>query len=304
MRRSVLLAALLALPAAAGAQALLPGQAIFENGRDFPMYVNASECGSHATGLVRWNVVLLNGLTTLPVGTTYQLYASDVDPATNPAGASTCFKTTSTVPPVNAGQLIDVMGDNPILTQNATIDLTDFITKANLSCANHGTTVFICVEATTGGTKFGFAEASVLISTTIPPPPVIADIATGDGALNVTWDAGTVTSTLDGDSYSFQLTAEMIGTTTATDPNAPHVSSMFTGSSARFGGLVNTVTYAVTAQAFSKAGNESAPSAPVNGTPRAVPPPDSSGGGCTSGLAGPLALALLAGAFALARRSR
>jgi hypothetical protein len=314
MRRVLLLASLLVMPAVVPAQTLAPGQITFVNGRTFPMYVNASECASHKTIPIRWNVTLLNGVTSAPVGTTYQLYSSDVDPATNSAGANTCFKTSSATPTINAGQLSDTLGNNPIITQTANIDLTDFITKANLSCASNGTTLFICVEATSGGTKIGFAEASVLISTTIPPPPVITNITSGNEALNVTWDTGTITSTYQGDSYSFQLTAEMIGTTTgATDPNSPHVSSMFTANSARFGGLVNTVVYDVTATTYSKAGNASIPSDPMPGMPLFVNDfwdtyknefGGRDSGGCAGGPAGPLALLLLAGALALSRRAK
>jgi uncharacterized protein (TIGR03382 family) len=128
----------------------------------------------------------------------------------------------------------------------------------------------------------------------------------------VSWEAGTATSTFTGDSYSFQLTAEMVATTTGiTDPTTHH-SSMFTASSARFDGLVNTVTYAVTARTFSKAGNPSDPSDAVDGTPQHVndfwdtykADGGRDDGGCAGGPAGPLALVLVAGALALTRRRK
>ena len=300
MRLAAALSALLVLPAVAHAQ----GRVVFVNGRDFPMTVNASECGSHATVLVTWSVALMGGLTTAPSGATYQLYASDQDPATNPAGANTCFKVNSTSPVVYAGQLVDAQGDNPILFENAVIDLTDFLAKAGLSCANSGTTVWICVEGSASGVKFGYAAAAVTVSTAIPPPPVITAIAAGDGALRVTWEPGASTTAYQGDSYEGQLTAELVGTTsTATDPYT-HVSPMFVGTTARIGGLVNGVIYGVTARAFSTAGNASDPSMVVTAIPHAsAGAGGSGGGGCATGLAGPLALALLAVGLALARRA-
>jgi hypothetical protein len=322
VNRALLVVSLLVAPALAGAQLINPGQVLFTNHRDFPMYVNATECTNNASVTVQWSPQFLNGLTTLPVGGVYQLYASSLDPRNNLAGGSTtggsttCFTSSNTTgnQPVTAGQVSDVQGNNPIITQTAVINLTDFVTKAGQAgCPSDNVMVWICVQGLSGGTPVAFASASVTISTTIPPPPVITEVTPGDSALNVTWGAGTATTTATGDTYSYQLTADMVGTTTAvTDPNAPHLSSMYTSTSARFGGLVNTVVYAVTARAFSKAGNGSAPSAAVNGTPlpvndfwdsyKAAGGRDS--GGCTSGLAGPLALALVAGALALSRRRR
>jgi uncharacterized protein (TIGR03382 family) len=105
----------------------------------------------------------------------------------------------------------------------------------------------------------------------------------------------------------------MVGTTTgASDPNT-HTSSRFTATSARFDGLVNSVTYAVTAKAFSKADNPSLDSAPETGTPQVVLDfwevyKDEFGGrdngGCAGGPAGPLALVLVAGGLALLRRRK
>jgi hypothetical protein len=310
MSRTLTLVTLLAVPALASAQQAVPqGQVTFLNGRDFPMYVNASECGSGATVTIQWNVTLLGGVTSIPTGTTYQLYSSDVDPSTN-TGGNTCFKTPATgTMTVNAGQITDQQGNNPIITQTAVINLTDFITKAAKSCADNGTTVWICVEATAGGTKVGFAEMAVTISTTQPPPPTITSITAGDQALNVSWDAGSVTSTFSGDTYAYRLTATAIQ---GTDTGSPRTSSRYTATSARFAGLVNDVVYSVTAEALSKADNASDPSNAVTGMPQHVLDfwdvyKNAGGrddGGCAGGPAGPLALALVAVMLALGRRFR
>jgi hypothetical protein len=315
MRRALILASLLSVPALAAAQAPVAGAVLFQNGRDFPMYVNGLECADHAQISIIWTPILLNGATGIPGGATYNMYASSVDPATNAAGANTCFKTTSTgTIPVTAGTVTNIGGVNPPQTTTAVIDTTAFIEAAGFSCANDGSMLWICIEGFAGGVKFGYSASSVTISTAVPPPPTISGVTPGDSALNVTWDAGFQTSTFAGDNYSYQLEAVMVGTTVlgVTDPN-PHVSSMFTQTSARLTGLVNTVTYNVTAQSFSKAGTPGGVSAPVEGTPQAVldffdtyknAPYHGRDVGCGSGPSGPLALALVAGALALARRKR
>jgi hypothetical protein len=315
MSRALLLASLLAAPALAVAQAPIAGQIIFQNGRDFPMFVNSLECGSHAQVSIIWTPILLGGTTTIPGAAQYNMYASNVDPATNGAGANTCFKTTNSgTNPVTANQITNIGGVNPPITTTAVIDLTDFINAAGFSCASNGSMLWICIEGIAGGVKFGYAASSVTISTAIPPPPTISGITPGDGALNVSWDAGFQTSTFPGDNYAYRLEAVMAGTTVVgvTDPN-PHVSSQFTATNARFDGLVNSVTYNVTVTTFSKGGSPSDPSAPVQGTPQAVldffdtyknAPYNGRDVGCASGLSGPLALALVAGALALARRRR
>jgi hypothetical protein len=315
MSRAALLLSLLAAPALATAQVVPTGTVIFQNGRDFPMFVNGLECGNHAQVPVLFTPTLLGGATSIPAGAQYTIYASSVDPATNSAGANTCFKTTNTgTNPVNAGPVTDAQGNNPILTTRAVIDLTAFISAAQFSCASNGSTIWICIEGNAGGVKFGYAASAVTISTAVPPPPTISGITPGDGALNLTWDAGFQTSTFAGDSYAYQLEAVMAGTTLPgiTDPN-PHTSSMFTQTSARFDGLVNSVTYNVTVTTFSKGGTPSNPSSPETGTPQAVldffdtyknAPYHGRDVGCASGLSGPLALALVAGALALARRKK
>ncbi len=314
MSRALLLATLLAAPTLAFAQTINAGDVTFPNHGDFPMYVNAAECGSHVTVTVKWNPLLLTGFTQIPSNPVYVIWASNVDPRTQTGtAANTCFTTSDTNTGRTVGQVSDATGTDPIITTNAVIDLTDFINKAGKSCSDSGTTVFICVQAQTGGTNFGFAAEAVKISTTIPPPPTITAITPGNGALHVSWDAGSITTTLTGDSYSFQLTADMIATTTAiTDPNPHHVSSMFTANDARFDGLVNSVTYAVTATAFSKARNPSPASDAMDGTPQYVndfwdsynAAGGRDNGGCAGGPAGPLALGLVAAALGLARRRK
>jgi len=300
MRRALVLAGLLAAPVLAAAQAA--GSVLFVNGRDFPMYVNATECQGGVPGQV---LTLLNGYVAPPANRSYRIYASNQDPGTN-AMADTCFTASDAGTGLVAGQVTE-QGVDPITMQNAVIDLGAFIGAARKSCADDGATVFICVQGIDVGTgkAFGYAVAHVTISTTIPPAPVITSLTTGDAAVRVTWDPGETTSATTGDSHAYQLSAEMIATTTAVSDPTTHFSPMVATTTARLGALENTVTYAVTVKAYSKAGNASEPSTPAVATPRASPRTGGdSGGGCGSGLAGPLSLAILAGVLALTRRPR
>jgi hypothetical protein len=301
MRRALVLAALLAAPVLAAAQAA--GSVLFVNGRDFPMYVNATECQGGTNRLVAWRSAFVNGYSVRPANGVYAIYASNIDPAM--AGPSTCFTSSNAATGLVAGSVPDAQGIDPITMQNAVIDLGAFLGAAGMSCADDGATVFICVQGTVAGTRFAYAAAAVTISTTIPPAPVITGLTPDDAAVRVTWDPGEVTSAHAGDSHAYQLSAEMIATTAAATDATTHLSPMLATTTARLGALENTVTYAVTVTAYSKAGNASEASPPATATPRASPRTgDGSGGGCGSGPAGPLSLAILAGVLALARRPR
>ena len=317
MRRALLLVIVLAAPPLlARAQSQPLGSVTFQNGRTFPMYINATECAG-GTVTAAWNAAPSGSYTAPPTTGYYVVYGSNQQPR-NVNGVVTCWTpndVTAQNPGLAAGQVLTTQNSGAPLATSATIGTQTFIAAAGKSCSDNGVLIYICVQGfdSTNGAIFGYASAGVTIDTNIPPPPTITGITPGNEALNVSWDAGAVTSTYPGDSYSYQLTAEMVGTTTAaTDPNT-HVSSMFTATSARFGGLVNTVTYAVTAKTYSKAGNPSIASDPMNGTPQFVNDfwdtykNDFGGrdsGGCAGGAAGPLALAVLAGALALSRRAR
>jgi hypothetical protein len=309
MRRALVLATLLATPALALAQVPEVAMVTLQNGRDFPMYVNGTECAS-GTVTAAWNPLLVNGYSAPPATGYYVMYGAN-QATRNVNGIPTCWTENDVgpqYPSLAAGQVTSTQGAVAPLATSAAIDTQALIAAAGWSCASEGASVWICMQGfdpDNGNTTFGIAWARVQISTLTPPPPVIASVTPGDGALNVSWDPGMIASPDWGDSYAYQLTAEMVASTaTSTDPS-PHVSPPVTGTSARIQGLVNGVTYAVTAKAISRAGNESDPSAAAQGTPRAAfSPASGSGGGCAAGLAGPLSLALLAGVFAIVRRRR
>jgi hypothetical protein len=315
--RALLVASLLVAPALAAAQTVPVGTVVFQNGRDFPMFINGTECASGSV-TTAWTPQLIGNYAggTVPNGGYYVIYGSNQAPRAV-SGVQTCWTpndVTAQNPGLAAGQVFTTQNTGNALGTSVVINTQALVAAAGKGCTD-GAVLTICVQgidAANGNALFSIASASVTISTTIPPPPTITGITPGDSALNVSWDAGTVTSTFAGDSYSYQLEAVMVGTTTAiTDPNT-HTSSTFTSTSARFDGLVNSVVYAVTVRAFSKAGNASNPSAAVNGTPGAVndfwdaykAAGGRDNGGCASGLAGPLAMALVAGALALSRRRR
>jgi hypothetical protein len=132
----------------------------------------------------------------------------------------------------------------------------------------------------------------------------------------VSWDVGAAVGTAAEITWSIELEATAVGTTPAAlDPVGVHTSGRATYSPTRIGGLVNGVEYELRATAFSKADNPSDPSGAVTGMPAALPDPadlgpgspwqprSGSSGGCASGVAGLVGLALLASALALRPRS-
>jgi hypothetical protein len=122
----------------------------------------------------------------------------------------------------------------------------------------------------------------------------------GDSALYVSWGAGTsTTSSVATDHYEVTMTVTAKGT--PPDPVTTHAAQSFTGTSGRYTGLVNGVTYAATVVAVSAGGNASDPSA-VTAAATGKPQPvldfweqyQAAGGldpgGCAGGPAGVLSL--------------
>jgi hypothetical protein len=245
----------------------------------------------------------------------YIIYASN----TAPASTGTQCQTTNNTPVGGTQILAGTIQDTNSSALNATISTSALLAVSGFSCANDGSTLFICVQGVQGGsnnaaTNFAIAQAMVSISTTFPKAPTITGVTAGDGALNVTWvpdAAGTGTAV----TQQVELEVTPVATTTgAFDNGGTRSAGKFGASPARVEGLVNGVVYDLRARAFSDAGNVSdfSPAGVSTGMPEAQswtapigpPPPAGSGGGCSSGLAGPFGLAILAGALALARAGR
>ncbi len=306
MRRAWLLA-LVAAPAVAAAQIT------FDNGRTFPNYINAAECAGGSTIKLSWTVAFVNGFTAFPVGGTYQVYA-----ANQPHVSPTCFTAPNSTTGLVAGPVgTQITGTGQSMAAQV-LDTGQFVTASGRSCSTAGDqTIYVCVQGTPsgGGSNFGFATGNLTLSVSPPPAPINVNVSPGDSALNVSWDPGVATTAAPADSQEYVVEATVVGTTPgASDPTPVHTSGRVTAEDLRFSGLVNNVIYAVRVFAFSKAGNESAASDPVEGMPEPVADfwdayKNAGGreqGGCASGAgaAGALGLLLAAASLVVLRRRK
>ena len=291
MRRALLLATLLAAPSLAAAQAA--GQVLFANSRVNPNSINAFECdpANNAQVLVQWTPQFISGTST-PVGGTYIIYGSNIR-------ANIVLNT-------NSG------------ATSATIGTSALVSVSGLSCSD-GQTLYICVQGVQGGafnalTNFAISVATVTISTSLPNVPAINGIPPGDRALNVSWEPGTV-GTGTGTTVRVEMQVTPLSSPTgASDPGGLRTVGRFGASPARLEGLVNNVIYDVQARALTDADNASAfsPAGVTTGMPQFVndfwevykAAGGRDTGGCSSGLAGPLALGLLIATLALSRRRK
>jgi hypothetical protein len=315
MVRVLVVVVTLAMPVLSAAQAA--GQVLFSSDRLNPNTVNAIECDPANNGqvLIRWNPAFINGVTSVPVGGTYIIYASNTPPASNGTQCQTLNATLVGGIQILAGTIQDTNSS----ALNATISTSALLAVSGLSCANDGQVLYLCVQGVQGGsnnvqTNFAIAQATVAISTSLPKVPAITGVTAGDGALIVAWEpeaAGTGTAITQ--RVEIEVTP-IASTTGAVDNGGTRSVGKFGASPARVERLVNTVIYDVRARAFSDAGNVSdfSPAGVTTGMPQAQAwtgppwPPHlaGSGGGCSAGPAGPLGLAILAGALALARAGR
>lgn len=330
MRRALLLATVLAVPTLGAAQAA--GTMSFTNTDADPKAstINIAECRSGtATVQISWAPTNAAGTGTV----TYQLFASN-KPMTrdNFAGLDETKQCPAEGANTTNGTLVVKVGNE--LTNPTTLVNQPFPTARMAAalvsstvpdpCANGGTTtIYLCMAGKVGGVEFGTARATITLALTTPDnvPSLGTPIAPGNGALtptwsdsstNATWHQVKAISTLD----PAALTTLDFDPATAhsIDPRdtVPHTSGFVSGDSVRLTGLQNGVTYAVMVTGFTEDYNPGPPSNIGSGTPEITRSfwdtyKDAGGpetGGCSSGLAGPLALALLAGTLALARRRK
>lgn len=303
--RALLLAAALAAPALAGAQ-VADGVLQPISGDEF---VNAGQCAgsdTSPTALV-WNTHVT---ALFSQGGTYRLFASNKQPGTTGTDANFCPETDDVANGVRAGQ---VGADFDAISQSVTAS-KDFSPLEMVRAAGYDAcdatsekTIYLCVHwYDANGARNGWAKGSVKLSLTVPAAPTGVSLTPGDSALNVRWSAGTG-GAVDATDYSVVAT-----TTDASDPAGTHAFGKTNDTTYRASGLVNGVTYSVVVYAYSKAGNQSAASAAVTGTP--LPVSDfwdvyrqrggTEEGGCASGPAGALALLGTAALLALARRKK
>lgn len=329
MRRALLLATLLAVPALGAAQTPAAGAITFTNTDADPAAdsINAVECSSGAARVkISWAP---SASIPAATGISYQLYASNVVSTTGITNTTTDCLVNSN-PSTNI-RVVKV-GD-PIENPSTLIDLEFSTTTiagalSDAPCALGGKTpIYLCVQGQVGGTNFATSRGTMTLALTKPDtrPVLSTPIAPGNnaltprwsgvnGATNTVWYRVQAVSVLDPANLPSAAVFEPNGAYSAFDPRdtARHFSSYVTGTEARLAGLQNGVTYAVAVTGFTAEYNPGDPSNVGSGAPQVVTDfwqtyRDSGGretGGCSSGLAGPIGLALLAGALALVRRRK
>jgi uncharacterized protein (TIGR03382 family) len=310
----LLIAVLAALPAAAGAEiAPIVGTAIDTSNfsaTNGVSYINASQCAGVAPTQLGWMLMVAPGGVFTAGGTT-RVFASDAAPAVpNGDVLAYCPETSSMTPLLTLAGIVATAAATS-LTQNLDVSGNRLVQVTGLSCdlASEGKVIFVCVHwYDQVGNRNGVALGRFIVQLGAPAAPTITSVELGDGALTVSWSAGSGGVPVD----HYDVTAI---TDDARDPVSTHTYASTTGTSLRLVGLVNGVSYDVLVDAYSIGGNATssdpatgAPehvASPVNGPRRAVPRSGRAGdGGCSSGPVGVLSLLGAASVLALRRRRR
>ncbi len=299
-----LVAIVLAVPVLAVGQIPPVGTVLFTEGTSdliHGRWINLAECQSGtATVFLSWNTAVDAGQV-FPAGVTYGVYASNAQ-----STGVLCF-TQGNGTDVTAGPVGATLVGQPQLVTPQPFPVDAFVTAAGLTCnVTADVPIHVCVQAyAPDGAPVGCARGTLTLSVASPAAPTNVAVAPMDGALGISWTAPSEAPP----AYDYRIVA-------SADPAAdPYVHSVTTG---RVGavvgvsltGLVNGATYDVEIYSRSQAGNESAPSAVVRGTPVAssgtvprLPRPRGDGsGGCATGAAAPVALLGVAALLARVRR--
>jgi hypothetical protein len=338
MRRALLLATLLAAPTLGFAQSA--GAMTFTNTDADPKAnsINVVECRSTtATVEISWQPTA--SPTATPV--TYQLFASNKDTANTTVFTGLTATTVPTTCPTEAdtnatnGTTVKAVGNlltNPGSLASVpfpTAQIAQALTTTSLTDPCSGTattTIYLCMQGKQNGAVFGTARATITLALTKPDasPQLLLPVAPGNNALTPKWaDSASnssyyqvqVISLLDPSTLPTAGAFDPAGTFAAFDPRDPsprHASGFVTGKETRVSGLVNGVTYGVMVTSFTSDYNPGDPSNIATGSPEVTYDfwqtyKNAGGretGGCSSGLAGPVALLAVAGALALFRRRK
>ncbi len=322
MRRALLLATALAVPAVAAAQST--GEVQFvepgtTNDIVHGAWINAAKCAAQTSTdvILQWKSTVAPG-----ANGKYQIFAANQDMAAN---SIECPKQPNDSTSLKAGQVgVDITDQ---LNQNITgvhETVAAFLTPVGQTSCDITTTVviFVCVQAVdSSGKSVGFAKGQLKFEVTKPGAPTsVSASPLESGKLRVTWAAPTGSPA----AYDYIVTAHSVLTPTppappdptTEDPRDPndHVAGPTEprATSATLGGLTDGVMYAVYVIARSEAANQSdPPGGPAYGTPRPVrdfwdvysaTPGAVEQGGCSTAGAGPLALAGLVTLLAALRR--
>jgi uncharacterized protein (TIGR03382 family) len=305
MRRALAVAALV-LPAALAVAQVPPaavGQVLEQSNFDVTTgdsFINAAHCAGTDTLDLEWNTLLTSGSFT--EDGTYRIFASDSDPSAR-AGedANFCHEDDdpNATPPVFAGPVATFPDEG--IVQDAEVVGSTVAAEAGFTCgpAGEGQVVYICAHwFETATARRGRASGRFIVQVKAPDSPVIRDVLSGNGRLEVSWDPGPG-GEVDAESYVALASTVAGGRAVA--------SATTDAESVTIGGLANFTTYSVTVRAASIGGNLSDPSFAVSGTPA-----PSGGfldvyggvetGGCSTGTAGAVALLGTASLLLIRRR--
>lgn len=303
MRRAILAAALLAAPLLATAQSNPSAGQVTANDVPDDQWINAAQCtGADPRPLeLLWQIQVKSG--TFSTGGRYHVYASTAAAYTTGTNQGYCAESDDTTNGIRAAELRSIVADDASVLSPEAFDPRAVVSAVGLeACTVQARTIYVCVHwYDSSGSRRGFAQGQVTLSTAKPATPINVGVTPGENALNVRWDDGP-----DGDerTYEYQVQATPAGTTDT------RYSARQTGTSLRLDGLTNGVAYDVQVLAYTEAGNPSDPSAAVSGTPQLVSDfweqyqgrGGTDAGGCGTGGTGALAMLGAAALAALRRR--
>lgn len=304
MRRAILAATLLAAPLLAMGQTNPTAGTVKPSSLPEDNWINAAQCTGADTRPLEliWQIQVKSG--TFTTGGRYHVFASSAGAyTTTGTNQGYCAESDDTTNGIKSAEIRSLIADDAsVLTPEAFDPVAIVTAVGQQACTVEAKTIYICVHwYDSSGTRRGFAQGQVTLSTATPATPVNVRATPGENALNVSWNDGP-----DGAerTYEYQVLATPTGTTSTV------YSKRLTGTSLRFDGLTNGVTYDVQVVAYTEAGNPSAPSEAVSATP--VPVSDfweqykarggTDSGGCGAGGTGALAMIGAAALAALRRR--
>ena len=335
---ATLLAALLAAPGAAWAQAAPnPGQVTFDNA-----FIGADGCSSTATPQTTVRVAWLDQLDTSAGNSStagvFRIFATNTAPVASASGAQYCqtVNSPSATPPVFAAQ---VGGDiaNSGLQLSGVADAVSETAIAQAAgygdCTQDGKPIYVCVHffPYVGGTiqpqptPTAWAVGTMTLSLSRPGGISLDQLLPGDGALNVHWSDNNSTPAAKYQIRALSLLDPTLlptsgdfgpsSTYSMFDPRdpTPHATGFITGTGPyRMAGLVNYVSYAVAVVPYSAADTAGDPSNVLSSEPQLVSDfwqtyknaGGKEAGGCSTGFAGPLGLGILIATLALVRRRK
>jgi hypothetical protein len=208
---------------------------------------------------MRWTVKLDTDVTQFPTNGTYTVYAASRE--------SVAGKTVNDIVGVSCttardgeaytpGILVEGIRAESQSSLTRSFSMSQVVTRAGLTCANDGATVYLCVQLLDGATEVGWATATVRLDVTAPTTaPTDVTLRAGDSTLYVDCVGG------NSDIDSFKAKATAAGQPDRFSNRASSCGDLVIEN------LVNEQTYTVVVYGMDDAGNASVPSAAVTGAP-------------------------------------